>query len=182
MNKFFNYVASASGYKDSNHLLDSTFHPSNAEWMISVSAFFAGVAYIFEHVFGIHLLVGVILSILFFLELYTGIKASKKEGIPFESNLFQKGWVKLGIYMIMIGSSYTLSVFVPHNVYAGIDINIYAFLHYAFYNYVLVSLFISNIENFIRLGWKFGGLIMWIGKRLNLKVYQEHKDDIDAGK
>lgn len=152
--------------------------------MIKLSGFLAGIAYVFEHIFGIHLMVGLIMSVLFFLELWTGIKSSKKEGIPFESNLFQKGWVKLGIYMIMIGSSYMLSVYVPHKSYAGIDINIYAFLHYCFYNYVLINLFISNIENFIRLGWNFKGLIPWIGKTLNLKVYQNHhgKDAGEQGK
>ena len=173
MNDFLNYLAIASGYKDRTHLLESTFHPTKSDWLLSLSSIFGIIAYIFENIFGIHLVVGVILAILFFLELYTGIKASK-EG--FDSKKFPKGFTKLGIYMIMIGSTNLLSVYVPHNQYAGIDINIYAFIHYTFYNFVLLNLILSNIENFIRLGWNFNGLVPLLAKMLNLKVYNEHQE------
>jgi hypothetical protein len=146
-----------------------------------VAGFSAAIAHAFENVFGIHIIVFMVLCTLFFLEMHTGIKASKKEGLNFESDKFQKGWFKLGVYAIMIGSMNLCAVFIPHKPILGIDVNIYSFLHYAFYNYVIISLFISNIENFVRLGWELGGFIPWIAKRLNLEILKkdetgEHKE------
>lgn len=178
MKTIWEYIAISSGYTDGKHLTDSTFHP-DITWLGPVAGFFGAIAYVFENVFGIHLMVGVILSILFFLELYTGVKASQ-EG--FDSKKFPKGFIKLGIYMLMIGSTNILSIYVPHNEYAGIDINVYAFIHYTFYNFVLINLILSNIENFMRLGWNFNGLIPHIARVLNLKVYKEHeKEKENAG-
>lgn len=179
MKALWGYIAVASGYSNGKHLSDSTFHP-DLTWIGPIASFFGVIAYVFENIFGIHLMVGLILSILFFLELYTGIKASK-EG--FDSKKFPKGFTKLGIYMIMIGSTHILSVYVPHSEYAGIDINIYSFIHYTFYNFVLVNLILSNIENFIRLGWEFKGFIPYVAKILKLKVYKDstkEKEDKDV--
>ena len=36
----------------------------------------------------------------------------------------------------------------------GFDFNIYEWLHYFFLNFTILQLFISNLENFKRLGWQ----------------------------
>jgi hypothetical protein len=81
------------------------------------------------------------------------MKASKKEGKKFDSELFGKGWFKLLVYMIMIGTSNAMADNIPIKPIFGITFNLYEWLHYGFYNYVIINLFLSNLENFKRLGW-----------------------------
>lgn len=145
-------VASA-GYRDTEHFLNSTFHPNMAGIGTGLSTLFASIAYYFNAVFGIELPVGIVLIILFFLEMFTGIRASIKEKKKFDSELFGKGWLKLFVYMIMIGCSHALAKYVPVKSFFSWDFNIYAWLHYGFYNFVLINLIWSNLENFKRLGW-----------------------------
>jgi phage-related holin len=146
------FVMSA-GYKDTDHFLNSTFHPHYAGFATGVSTFLASLAYYFNTVFGIQLPVGIVLIILFFLEMYTGIKASAAEKKKFDSELFGKGWLKLLVYMIMIGCSHVLSTHIPVRSFYSWKFNIYEWLHYAFYNFVIINLIWSNLENFKRLGW-----------------------------
>lgn len=133
--------------------MDSAFHPNLAGFAAGISTLFASIAYYFNSVFGIELPVGIVLIILFFLEMYTGIKASIKEKKKFDSELFGKGWLKLFVYMIMIGCSNALANYVPVKAFFSWQFNIYEWLHYGFYNFVLINLFWSNLENFKRLGW-----------------------------
>lgn len=146
-------IAMSAGYRDSAHFCDSAFHPNMAGFAVSASTILATIAYYFNVIFGIELPVGIVLIILFGLEMFTGIKASKKEKRTFDSELFGKGWLKLLIYMIMIGCSHALAVHVPIKTFFSWDFNIYSWLHYGFYNFVLINLFWSNLENFKRLGW-----------------------------
>jgi hypothetical protein len=146
-------LVTASGYDSTQHFIDSAFHPKLFFLSGSISAVFGTLGYLFDSIFGIHWLVGLMLVLLFALELYTGIKASKKDGHVFDSEKFGKGWLKLFVYMIMIGVSNILAVHVPVKPILGWSFNVYEWLHYAFYNYVLLNLFWSNLENFVRLGW-----------------------------
>ncbi len=143
----------SAGYKDLEHFTNSAFHPNLAGTCTGVSAFFAGVAYYFNAVFGIVLPVGIGIILLFALEFYTGLKASKKEGLKFDSELFGKGWFKLFVYMLMIGISHAMAVNIVIKPMFGVTFNIYEWLHYGFYNYIIINLFWSNLENFKRLGW-----------------------------
>lgn len=153
MKKVFCKLVSISGYTDVHHFATSTFHPDRFVEASVLSGLLASIAYYFKTIFGIELPVGIALILLFMTELYTGIKASKKAGHKFDSALFGKGWLKLFIYMIMIGCSHVLAIYVPVKPFFGIEFNIYEWLHYGFYNFVLINLFWSNIENFIKLGW-----------------------------
>ena len=143
----------SAGYNSSDHFINSAFHPNLAGFGAALSTIFASVAYYFNAVFGIELPVGIVLIILFCLEMFTGIKASRKEKMEFDSELFGKGWLKLLVYMIMIGCSHVLSIYVPVKNFFEWNFNIYSWLHYGFYNFVLINLIWSNLENFKRLGW-----------------------------
>ena len=143
----------SAGYKDTNHFMDSAFHPNMAGLGLWLSSILATVAYYFNTLFGIELPVGVVLIVLFGLEMFTGIRASQKENKTFDSELFGKGWLKLLVYMIMIGCSNILATHVPIKTFFSWDFNIYEWLHYGFYNFVLINLIWSNLENFKRLGW-----------------------------
>ena len=143
----------SAGYRDMDHFLTSAFHPQMVGTCTSVSAIFAAIAYYFNIVFGIVLPVGIGIVLLFGLEFYTGLKASKKEGYKFDSELFGKGWFKLFVYMLMIGVSHAMATNIKIKPIFGMTFNIYEWLHYAFYNYVIINLIWSNLENFKRLGW-----------------------------
>lgn len=153
MKTLFTKLVTSAGYRDMNHFLDSAFHPQMAGTCTGVSAFFAGLAYYFNEVFGIVLPVGIGIIVLFGLEFYTGLKASRKEGKKFDSELFGKGWFKLFVYMLMIGISHAMAVGIEIKPIFGIKFNVYEWLHYGFYNYIIINLFWSNLENFKRLGW-----------------------------
>lgn len=143
----------SAGYRDMDHFVTSAFHPQLAGTCTGVSALFAGIAYYFNAVFGIVLPVGIGIILLFGLEFYTGLKASKSEGKKFDSELFGKGWFKLFVYMLMIGISNAMATYIEIKPIFGFTFNIYEWLHYAFYNYVIINLIWSNLENFKRLGW-----------------------------
>jgi hypothetical protein len=97
--------------------------------------------------------VGIGIILLFGLEFYTGLKASKLEGRKFDSELFGKGWFKLFVYMLMIGISHAMANNIEIKPIFGVTFNVYEWLHYAFYNYIIINLIWSNLENFKRLGW-----------------------------
>jgi hypothetical protein len=153
MKTLFTKLVTASGYRDMNHFVDSAFHPQMAGTCAGFSIFFAGLAYYFNAVFGIVLPVGIGIIILFALEFYTGLKASRKEGKQFDSELFGKGWFKLFVYMLMIGISHAMAENIIIKPVFEVKFNIYEWLHYGFYNYIIINLFWSNLENFKRLGW-----------------------------
>ena len=146
-------IVMSAGYRDMDHFMTSAFHPHLAGTCTGISAIFAGIAYYFNVVFGIVLPVGIGIILLFGLEFYTGLKASKKEGYKFDSELFGKGWFKLFVYMLMIGISHVMATNIKIKPIFGMTFNIYEWLHYAFYNYVIINLIWSNLENFKRLGW-----------------------------
>ena len=128
----------SAGYKDTDHFLNSTFHPHYAGFATGVSTFLASLAYYFNTVFGIQLPVGIVLIILFFLEMYTGIKASAAEKRKFDSELFGKGWLKLLVYMIMIGCSHILSTHIPVRSFYSWKFNIPIDNRHSIRNYLAI--------------------------------------------
>ncbi len=172
--KFLDYLAKVNGYECSNHFLCSAFHPTFIGQSLVISSIFASLNYYFEKVLGINLPVGILIIALFGLELFTGIRASIKEGRGFSSEKFQKGWLKLFVYMVFIACSNLAAKHIPQRAILGISFNIYDWVHYLFYNYIVIQLFISNLENFMRLGWgNFLPIIDRLGEILKLNK----KDD-----
>lgn len=168
---FFTLIVQSSGYRDTTHFIKSAFHPDFAAQAGALSATLALVAYYFKIVFGFELPVGLVIVILFFLEMYTGIKASKKEGIGWQSDQFGKGWLKLSIYWLMLGCTNVLNIYAESPTILGYEIDIYAFVNFAWLNFVILQLLGSNIENFIRLGWdKKSMLVRILAKIYNIKM------------
>jgi phage-related holin len=142
-----------AGYEDLPHFMNSTFHPKIALAGLGFSGCLASIGYYFNLIFGIEAIVGICILVLFILEFYTGLTASRKEGKKFDSELFGKGWLKLFVYMIMIGVSHALALNLKGVSVLGYNFNVYEWMHGLFYNYVILNLFASNLENFKRLGW-----------------------------
>jgi phage-related holin len=151
--KFLNKLVTSAGFTDSAHFLNSAFHPEffKSSFLLSISG--ATIAYYVDYLFGLNLPMGVAILILYVFEFWTGLKASKKEGVPFDSELFGKGWFKLLTYLIMLGASHIFATHHEVKEVAGLTFNIYEWLHYGFFNYIVINLFWSNLENFKRLGW-----------------------------
>jgi hypothetical protein len=174
--KVLESIAKISGYNNGSHLIDSTFHPNSLPIVLGISSITASTAYYFEAIMGINIPVGILIIILFGLELFTGIRASIKEGKGFSSEKFQKGWLKLFIYMIFIICSNLAAKYIPNKGFLGFQFNIYDWLHYLFYNFIILQLFISNLENFMRLGW--GNFLPLISQLSSiLKINQDKKKD-----
>lgn len=158
------------GFKDSTSFVDSTFHPNNINISLIMSSILGSVAYVIENFLGFETMVGVAMAILFGLEMFTGIKASLREGSDFESKKFGRGILKMLIYMLMIGAAHILAITVKIKPILGYTFNYYEWIHYSAFNFVLIQLFISNIENFNRLGWtEFVPLLTKLSKFLKLK-------------
>lgn len=178
MTRLFSLIVQSSGYKDTEHFINSAFHPDFVAQSTAISGSLAAVAYYFNQVFGFQLPVGGVIIVLFFLEMYTGIKASKVEGRGWESEQFGKGWLKLAIYWIMIGCTNILDIYAKSPEILGYEIDIYAFVHFAWLNFVILQLLGSNIENFIRLGWdKKSMLIRILAKIYNIKDKEDGRTD-----
>ncbi len=176
--KVLESIAKVSGYNNGSHLIDSTFHPNSLPIVLGISSIAASTAYYFEAIMGINIPVGILIIILFGLELFTGIRASIKEGKGFSSEKFQKGWLKLFIYMIFIICSNLAAKYIPNRSFFGFNFNIYDWLHYLFYNFIIVQLFISNLENFMRLGWgNFLPIISQLSSILKINKEEKKNDD-----
>ena len=179
MHKFINAIIQDWGYRNTSHFVDSTFHPDFAIQAAAVSGGLAFIAHYFRLTFGIELPVGIVIIILFAIELKTGVMASKKEGEGWSTDKFQKGWLKFAVYWILIGCLNVLDIYLPSPKAFGFSFDMYAVMYFAWLNFVLVNLLGSNIENFIRLGWdKNSLLVRLLAKLYNIKKKEdENKPD-----
>jgi len=164
------------GYDSLSRLSSSTFHPECYGCTITISMILATLAGFFETYVGIEPAVGAGILLLFIIEVFTGIGASVKEKKPVTSRRFWGGFIKLGIYTIMIGASHLLANGIEIKDFMGVSFNIYEWIHYFFLNFTILQLFISNIENFRRLGWgEFVPVINKIAEFLKLEDKPKNK-------
>ena len=168
--KHLNYTFDTLGFKNSASFVESTFHPNNINFSLIMSTILGCIAYFVESFLGFESMVAVAILILFTLEVITGIKASLKEGEFFNSKKLGRGFLKMMIYMLMIGAANLLAIHVKIKPILGWSFNYYEWIHYTAFNFVILQLFISNIENFNRLGWtEFVPLLKKLSKFLKLK-------------
>lgn len=173
---FFEAVTS---FDDSTSFIDSVAHPKSIGLTSVVSVVLGSIATFTETYVGIAPAVAICIIVLFLIELITGIKASKREGVKFESHKFGRGFIKLAIYFVMIGVMHQLSIHMAPGEGSLLDFNIYAWLGYIFLNFTIIQLTISCIENFNRLGWdEFIPVLSRLSDFLNLR---KPKKDLDNG-
>lgn len=168
--KHLNPAFDTLGFKDTASFVESTFHPNNINFSLIMSSIFGCIAYFIETFLGFESMVAVAIIMLFTMEITTGIKASLKEGECFSSKKLGRGFLKMMIYMLMIGSANLLAQHIHIKPILGWTFNYYEWIHYTCMNFVILQLFISNIENFNRLGWtEFVPLLKKLSKLLKLK-------------
>lgn len=158
------------GFKDTASFVESTFHPNNINFSLIMSTVLGFIAFLSESFLGFEPMVALAILLLFSLEILTGINASLKEGEYFNSKKLGRGFLKMMIYMIMIGAANLLALNIHIKPIFGWSFNYYEWIHYTCMNFVIVQLFISNIENFNRLGWtEFIPILKKLSKVLKLK-------------
>ena len=164
------------GFESSTHLINSTFHPNCMKATLSISAGLALANSFLQDFIGIEPYAGLAILILFLIEIVTGIRSSIREGGHFSSRKLWGGFIKLGIYMALIGASHLLADNIPAKPFLGFSFNIYEWLHYFFLNFTILQLFTSCIENFRRLEWgEFVPAIDKISKFLRLENTKKDK-------
>lgn len=166
----------ATGYDTINSFIESAFHPKMAGLSITFAGILGSISYYVENFLGFDPIIGIVMVALFGVELFTGIKASKVEGNKFSSKKFGRGFLKMGVYLIMIGLAHLLAKNVDIKPLFGWEFNYYEWMHYAFFNFVIIQLFISNLENFKRLGWDD---FLPILKKLTKFVEKENKEVLE---
>lgn len=155
------------GFDSTHHFVESTIHPNSIKQATVLSLFFGTLAVWFENTFGILPIIGLCIVLLFLMEVFTGILASKKNNIGFKSKKFPAGFIKLGVYFVFIGIANMLQNNMPVKAILGYELDYYSFAHYVFLNFVIFQYMISNLENFETLGWNkniplLGKIKTWI--------------------
>lgn len=154
----------------------NTFHPETAGATLAVSGILGSLACKFEQFMGFEPIIGLVMILLFVMEICTGIKASLNKGEKFELKKLGRAFLKLLVYMIMIGLANLLAMNVKIKPIFGWQFNYYEWIHYTFFNYVIIQLFIGNIQNFNKLGWSEFFPILSKLKEF-LKIKEEKKDE-----
>lgn len=150
----FDTIFKELGFDSTSHFVDSLVHPSNIKKTGIISGFLGVLGTYFETFFGIVPIVGFCICGLFFIELYTGIMASRLGNSPIKSKKLASGFIKLGIYFLFIGFANQLQVNMPVKEVFGYKLDYYSFIHYVFLNFTILQYMLSNLENFEKLGWE----------------------------
>jgi Bacteriophage holin family len=162
------------GFDSTQHFINSTTHPEVLKTTTIISAFFGILALYFESLFGILPVVGFAIVGLFFMELYTGLKASRKNKKEIKSKKFASGFIKLAVYFSFIGLANILQNNIPMKEVLGYKLDYYGFAHYVFLNFTILQYMLSNLENFVELGWnKHIPLIDKINDIINFKKVED---------
>ena len=167
------------GYDNLSSFIKSAFHPDSLLLTIGGSLTLASISTFFRDYVGINPAVLIAIFILFTMEMFTGIYASRKEGKKFKSSKFGRGFIKMGLYITLIGVTNVLAQNMISSPGAWLTFNVYEWAYYVFLNFTILQLIVSNIENFNRLGWDE---MMPVLKRISsiLKL-SKNKDLVDEG-
>lgn len=142
------------GFRTSLEFANSTFGftANKPILLISFSLGFIGTA--IENFLGLDPMVYIAFILLLFLEFFTGIKASVREGRKIRSKKFGRVILKLLIYTMIIGivNIFRVKLTVPKAF--GVEVNIYSLIYYSSLNLIIFQLILSVFENLARLGFK----------------------------
>jgi len=177
--KTANILVDQQGFDSTHDFFDSLFQIHNLKLSMSLTLAFTGIASFIETHLGIKAIVLLGIVLLFIVEMGTGILYARKNNI-YDSYRAPRGLVKMGIYMSMIGISHLFAMHlpVPKIPYMNWDFNFYWPIYYFFLNLTIVNLFISCVENCVKLGWEeYIPMLVWLKKILRLKLNTKSEDN-----
>lgn len=173
-----NYLAKIIGYNNYDQLIDSTFHLDSTREAIVAATAASFFAFSVKGIFGYEAPVLLAIIVLFLIELYTGIKSSAARGESFSTTKFMRGFVKLFIYIVLVGVTNVFYLYTPEKEVFGVDVNFYGWIHWGFSNWVIVHMLLSVLENMIELKWdKHLPLVTTLAKLFNLKYASQSPDN-----
>lgn len=168
------------GFTNWQDFIQSTFHLSNFKPILLVSVTLGTVASFCEDYLGIEAMVYVAFVALLFIEFFSGLAASLKEGKKFESRKLGRFIVKIVAYTAIIGIINIFKNGMKPMVVLDNEINIYAWIYYTTFNMIVVQLIVSVLENYSRLGYRESNKIFGlIASKLNkwFKLDDDTKKD-----
>ena len=142
------------GFATNMDFLTSTFGFCCKKPIMLFSVSLATIGTLVENYVGLSPVVYIAFVLLLFLEFFTGIRASIKEGNKIYSKKFGRVILKLAVYTVLIG---IINVFrtrfeVPELF--GAELNLYSFIYYTVINLIVCQLILSVLENLSRLGFE----------------------------
>lgn len=167
------------GFNGIRDFMESVFHISKFKLILASTGIMTSLAAFSEQYIGVKPIVLFAILILFVFEMATGIWSARKN-VEFNTKRSPRGFVKMFVYLVMIGTS---NIFAKHLgtvmiPYTDVSLNFYLVIHYAFLNFTIINLFISNIENFEKLGWnEYVPLLKKLHSVLRLKKTKTNKED-----
>jgi len=174
--QFNKVLENTTGFRDTSDFAQALLHFQQWKPVTIVTSILTILAAWVEDMLGIKAVVVTGIIILFVLELFTGIRASIKDGFPIDSKKFPRGWIKLFVYFSLIFCANIFAKHMAHLEYGDFDFNHYQWIHYALVNFAIVQLFLSNIENCVRLGWhEYLPLIGWFADRFKIKKTKDEE-------
>ena len=154
MKGFINILVKDFGFNGLSDLYQSTFGLVLKKPILLFSVSLASLGSMCEEFLGLDPIVYVAFIILLFLEFFTGIRASLKEGVKIQSKKFGRVILKLMIYTLVIGVINIFSTRIEVPKAFGLSVNIYSLIYYAALNLIIIQLILSVFENLSRLGFE----------------------------
>jgi hypothetical protein len=176
MKNLLNIFIKDFGFGSLSELYKSSFGLALKKPVLLFSLSLASLGSMCEDFIGLDPLVYSSFIILLFLEFFTGIKASIKEGVKLQSKRFGRVILKLMIYTIIIGIINIFSTRIEVPKAFGFSVNIYSLIYYAVLNLIIIQLILSVFENLSRLGFEETNKIYKAISKL-LKKYLDLKQE-----
>ena len=142
---FFNNIVSQFGFSCTEDFNDSIIHTK----LMTVTLPFAGLSALFETIFGLHGFTIMAFAVLVFLELLTGLIASKVRGEAIVSNKFGRFGLKVLVWMslLYVTNSMRLEYIDNDTNFGGLASTFFTWLHGTFFIYITIEYLISVLEN-----------------------------------
>ncbi|QTV06062.1 phage holin family protein [Faecalibacter bovis] len=168
--KTINYILDGFGFKNLDDFLSSTFGFLNSQNVIKTDLVLGTLVSAVSFLFGFNHLFLIALVVLLGFEWYTGVKASLKRGEQHSSRKFGRMLLKIATYLTPI---YILNTFASNSnfpVIMNYEIDPFIWLYWVYVIAIIWQLFVSLLENYKSLGYKFAEVLL---KIINKKFYEQ---------
>lgn len=174
-----NFCSQGLGYDSIKEMSESLFHVSSIKNIFIAGASLGSVAALTEEYLGVSFIVYIFFMLLIIAEIWTGILASRKRGIKIQSRKGGRMIVKMGIYTLIIGGLYQLSLGIkaPEIPILSIEVNIWTWVYYISLNMIIFQLLISVLENLSDMGYKETSKIVSVLNRLLSKWFELKQEE-----
>lgn len=127
----------------------------NTKIKLIITALLGAFRAVLDDYIGLDLPVFFVFVFLVYAEFYTGVKVARKvRKEKFKSRKMGRMFLKIGVYMSMLGVMHTLGAYIEVPELMGIPLNPFIWLYYTIFIGIVFQLFISWMENLGCLGYK----------------------------